>query len=124
MMAKVETNPIPPIPQSIDNSSKRSVLINISGITEKSQQIVVVSPAAVTNNVLNRNHSTLVTSQPTAEDKIRPAKRIRSNESRDESALTISITGSESQSEQQDSENGVESKQHRDHQTGSARQIQ
>ena len=73
MMTQLKTNPIQPIPQSIKNSSERSAL-NINGITKDSQQIVVVSPAAVTNNVPNRNRSTLVTTQPTSEDKFRPAK--------------------------------------------------
>ena len=84
MMTQLQNNQIQPIPQSIENSSERSAL-NISGITKDSQQIVVLSPAVVTKNALNRNCSTLVTSQPTAEDKIRSAKRIRSNESGDRS---------------------------------------
>ena len=117
--------------QSINHPSKRSIL-NVRGLTGKTQQIVAVSPAAVINNATNRNHRALVISQPTEEDKTRGTKQIRSDNeaisytdgSGDGSEFTMLTTGSESQSVQYDPENGVESKQHHDHQTGLDQQIQ
>ena len=117
MMTQVQNNQIQPIPQSID-SSERSAL-NISTFIDESHQAIVVSPATE-KNVPNRNHNILVT-VPTAGTKVGP-KRQQLNESGDRSKLTALTTGSGSQSEQHDLENGDKSKQNHDHQMGSAQQ--
>ena len=66
-------------------------------------------------DVPHRNHNRLITNT-TAEKKFAP-KRQQINESGDRSELTALTTGSGSQSEQHDPENGDKSKQNHDHQT-------
>ena len=111
---------------SIDNqsdSSKFNVDIsNITGGTEESQQLVIVSPGARTNIPLVQNRET---------SKAPPKKRSQSREnsgnefsrytknSGEESETTVSTIGSESQPIQHDLGNSVDSQQNHDHRSGS-----
>ena len=99
-------NPTQQVPQIIENTSGSA--LSISNITDESSRAIIVSLVVAKTKVTNRNHNTLV-SISTEETKVGP-KRQRIDENGDRSELTAPTTGSGSQSEQHDPENGDKSK--------------
>ena len=107
------------VPQSIENTNESA--LSLSNITNKSNQIIAVSPIAKLQ-VPKRNKENRVSA--VTDDIVVATKRKRINEKGDSSGSTALTTGSGSQSglEQHDPKNGDKNKQNLDHQTRSDQQ--